>query len=490
MRSLLLALSSVVLLFTSAAQAPLESSPELKRIVGDIMVGGHAYDTLEQLTGKFGARLTGTRNYGRAAEWALQQFKSYGVDDAHLEYWTLAHGWKRGTASAVIVSPEVNGEQPRAIHIASAGWSSSTAQGGAEGEIYVPDAITPEALAAKAAEIKGKIILLDRRKLPHNSELDTLDEEQLSARLKLYGVLAILDRSHLANAVIATTDPAWHGDVLPTPYGYIGAEDFAAIDRALKMGPVRVRVDIQNTVSGPVQVPNIVAEIRGSSRPQEWVLLGAHFDSWDFATGAQDNGAGSAQVMEAARAIADEVPASGKRPARSIRFALFGGEEEGLLGSYAYVEQHRNELANCAVMLNTDNGAGLPNGWNVEGRKDIADALRPLSEHLLRGLNGAGIENKFDFETDHGPFALQGVPALNMWVDMSKYGEVHHLPGDTLEKVNRHNLEDGAALIAVTAYALADADKRLGPQLSHAEVEEMLKSDKVGDYLKQSGLWQ
>ncbi|GAC1655829.1 MAG: hypothetical protein NVS9B15_16740 [Acidobacteriaceae bacterium] len=478
-----------MLLFTSAAQPPLESSPELKQIVGTTMVDGHAYSTLEELTSRFGPRLTGSDNYNRAAQWALEQFKSYGVGDARFEYWTLPHSWKRGAASASVISPQVNGEQPHAVRIVAAGWSSNTAPGGAEGDVLLLDAITPEALQGKAAEIKGKIVLLGA-KLAHESELDTLNNEQLSARLKPYGALALLEPSGRANEVIGTGDPAWFADILPTPTANLGYEDTQAVLRALKHGAVRMRVEIENTIGGAVQVPNIVAEIRGASKPDEWVVLGAHFDSWDLATGAQDNGAGTAQVMEAARAIAAVVKGGKRRPARSVRFALFGGEEEGLLGSYAYVAQHKGELARCAAMLNTDNGAGLPNGWNVEGRKDVAAALKPLSETLFGSLNGSGIGNSVDFDTDDGPFMLEGVPVLNMWVDESKYGEVHHLVGDTFEKVNRHNLDDGAALIAVTAYALADAEKPLGPQLSHAQLEEMLKPGQLGEYLKRSGLWK
>src|SRR5947209_3598573 len=375
MRVLALALSTVVLLFTSAAQAPLDSQPELKQIAGDVLVNGHAYDTLEQLTEQFGPRLTGSENYNRAAQWALAQFRSYGVDDARLEYWTLAHGWKRGSAMAQVVSPAINGEQPHALHIVSAGWSSSTPRGGVEGDLYVLDAISPEALKAHAAELKGKVVLVSGVKPVHKSELDALDNEQLPARLQPYGVAALLDPAHAPNDVIGTGDPAWHADLLQTPTANLGYEDTQAILRAAKRGIVRLRVDIQNTVSGPVQVANIVAEVRGASKPQEWVLLGAHFDSWDLATGAQHNDPGTAEVVEPARAIADLAKA-GKRPARSVRFALFGGEEEGLLGSIAYVEQDKAELARCAAMPNTDNGAGMPNGWNAEGYKDVADGDR------------------------------------------------------------------------------------------------------------------
>jgi Zn-dependent M28 family amino/carboxypeptidase len=172
-----------------------------------------------------------------------------------------------------------------------------------------------------------------------------------------------------------------------------------------------------------------------------------------------------------------------------MRFVLFGGEEEGLLGSFAYVQQHAAELTNCVAMLNTDNGAGHPKGWNAEGRKDVAEALKPLSEALLGGMGGADIHSESDFDTDHGPFLTKGIPALNMWVDGSKYGEVHHTLADTMDKVNQHSLDDGAALIAVTGYALADADQPIAPHLDLNGVRELLKVDGLGEYLKAQGLW-
>ena len=170
-----------------------------------------------------------------------------------------------------------------------------------------------------------------------------------------------------------------------------------------------------------------------SEEPEEWILIGAHFDSWDFGTGAEDNGTGSVAVLEVARAIA----ALGKPPRRSIRFALWGGEEQGILGSYAYVQEHLSEMGKCVAVLNTDNGPGHPKGWKVEGRKDLKAALQPLSDSLLKDLGAADISMEFTYDTDHGPFVLQGVPALDQEVDDILYGELHHKPADTYDKVDK-----------------------------------------------------
>jgi Zn-dependent M28 family amino/carboxypeptidase len=230
----------------------------------------------------------------------------------------------------------------------------------------------------------------------------------------------------------------------------------------------------------------VVAEIRGSENPDEWILIGAHLDSWDFGTGAQDNGTGTVSVLEVARALMT----LGKAPRRSVRFALWGGEEQGLLGSYAYAQAHKSEMNNCVAVLNTDNGAGHPKGWKVEGRKDLKAAMQPWSEGLLKDLSGGDLSLEMTFDTDHGPFLLQGVPALDLWVDMSKYMEVHHKSSDTIDKVDMLDFKAGEAIVAVTAYAVAQSAKPIAPHIDHKAVGEILKDAKLDELLEHVGIWK
>src|SRR5205085_2491906 len=143
------------------------------------------------------------------------------------------------------------------------------------------------------------------------------------------------------------------------PYALLGKEDALWLARQAAKGPVTLELVLEAKLLGPVQVANVVGEIKGREKPGEWILVGAHLDSWDYATGAQDNGSGVVQVIDAARAIR----AAGRAPKRSIRFVLWGGEEQGMLGSDAYVKAHAAELGSCLAVLNTDNGAGHPDGW-------------------------------------------------------------------------------------------------------------------------------
>jgi carboxypeptidase Q len=235
-----------------------------------------------------------------------------------------------------------------------------------------------------------------------------------------------------------------------------------------------------------VPVNNVIAEIKGSEKPDEWILIGAHLDSWDYGTGAQDNGAGSASVLEVARAISS----LGKAPRRSIRFALWGGEEEGLLGSFAYTQAHLNEMAKCIAVLNNDNGAGHPKGWKVEGRKDVKEAMQPMSDSMLKDLSGGGLSMEVTYDTDHGPFMLQGIPVLDLWVDMTHYFEIHHKSSDTYDKVDPIDYKAGSAIVAVTAWAIADNPKAIAPHVDHRAVAEILKKAELDQLLASIGQWK
>ena len=176
-------------------------------------------------------------------------------------------------------------------------------------------------------------------------------------------------------------------------------------------------------------------------------------------------------------------------PRRSIRFALWGGEEQGLLGSEAYVRAHASELKSCVAALNTDNGAGHPKGWKYEGREDVKAGLEPLGE-LLSGLGGEQFSEETTFDTDHGHFMIAGVPALDMLVEMEHYEEVHHKASDTLDKVDEHDLAAGAALLAVTAYAIAEQPEPIAPHIDHKAVADILKKAGLDGFLTSVGVWK
>jgi len=471
-------------LLSASLRAQTLSAPEAQVIAGRVFAGGHGMQYLTDLTDTFGPRLTGSANYNDAVKWAVEQFRVMGIQDVRLEPVHLEHTWTRGQGRGRILTPE-----RKPLHIEALGWSPGTPPGGVQGAIYGLDDISPEHITTHAGEIRDRVILLNTTKIlagaKENSYRPYVDLFKVPERLQRAGAKGVLLAGSRQSQVLGTSSLHWDTSIAALPIAYIGMEDGEYIFRKAKTGPVTVDYSYTAEVGGPATANSVVAEIKGSEKPDEWILLGAHLDSWDLATGAQDNGAGSAQVLEAARILSS----LGTRPRRSIRFALWAGEEEGLLGSRAYVKRHAAELATCVAVLNTDNGAGEVQGWKTEGRADLEKALQPFMDTYLTPLGAGKVSKELTFDTDHGPFLLAGVPALDMLVDMKAYMEIHHTAGDTLDKVKPQNLNIGTAVLAITANHLANADPPLGPHLGRAAVETILKTKDVDALAKSIGDW-
>jgi carboxypeptidase Q len=478
-RFILLVCAISLLVVSSVAQSPKDLTQTRDQITASIL-NGPSMDTLWMLSDGFGGRLSGSPAYQRSAEWAAGKFRSYGIQNVRLEPFNIPNGWERGPVTGEMIAP-----LRRPLHVESFGWSPSTPSGGVQGDVVQISDVSPDALKAAAAQIKDHIVLIDTAKLYADGYRKAA--KLLNAAYPVFkdeGALAVLSPDREINNVLNAHSAGWRAVLSPLPLVQIGMEDAKLIARALQAGNVRVKLEVQNKTTGSIPVNNVIAEIRGSEHPDEWILLGAHLDSWDYGTGAQDNGSGSAMVLEAARVLA----AMGQ-PRRSIRFALWGGEEEGVLGSYAYTQQHTAELEKCIAVLNTDNGAGHPKGWKVEGRKDLADAMAPISQSL-KGLDGDDLSQDVTYDTDHGPFMLYGIPALDLEVDMTHYMEVHHKSSDTFDKVDPLFFKADAAILTITAYDIVQNPQPLAPHIDHAAVGEILKKAKLDELLQEVGVWK
>src|SRR5277367_1606794 len=312
----------------------------VQQLIGDSILNGKAYEYDRQLADMIGPRLTGSSNYMRAAEWTEQQFRTLGLANVHTEEWTIPATWEpRVPATGKIVEPVEH-----QLHIYSAGWSPSTPVKGVAGEvIYVPS-LLPDALNAEKAQLTGKIAFLDSS----SYGLTPVPYKVLSGleQLRSISPLAILTTG-IANGGEAKGVHALNGRIASVPEAQIGLEDSLLIKRLLQHGPVTVQFSFANTIRNDVKIPNVIAEIPGSELPDEVVVVGAHLDSWQPGTGAQDNGTGVATVLEAARAII----ALNRAPRRTIRFVLFGGEEQADLGSTAYVREHIGDLPMIDAIL-------------------------------------------------------------------------------------------------------------------------------------------
>ena len=445
----------ILLLAVAAVHTAAAAAPQLAvTIVRERRTLGY----VRELTA-LGPRLSGTPGLERAAAWAVQQFRAAGVDTATLDPFTIPDGWQREQASGRIVAPV---DQP--LHLAALGWTPSTPDGGVAGEVVTIDRLTPAQLAASPARVAGRIVLVRDDEGAGSAAAVAQRHRALDLALRDAGALAILSADPDGERLLSARDRAAGAAMGVLPAAQITAADAQTIRRLLGQGVVRAAIELRNqAVAGPVRVSNVVAEIRGRERPDEWVIAGAHLDSWDVGPAAQDNATGAAMILDAARAIA----ALGERPRRSIRFALWGGEEEGQLGSTAYAQAHAAELDDCVAMLNSDAGTGRLIGWTTPDRPDVAAAVRPLLQPLQHAVGRLAFDTstRYAFQSDGAAFIRAGVPTLDLNADDSHYEEIHHKTTDTLERVDAEQLTAGAAAVAATAYAIADAPRRIAPRL-------------------------
>jgi Zn-dependent M28 family amino/carboxypeptidase len=224
----------------------------------------------------------------------------------------------------------------------------------------------------------------------------------------------------------------------------------------------KVEVEIENKfIPGPITVYNTIGEVRGSEKPDEFVVVGAHLDSWELASGTTDNGTGSCIVLESARTIAAMAKA-GNGPRRTIRFCLFTGEEQGLYGSKRYVEKHKDELPKHSAAIVHDTGTGKVLGFGVLGRDNCKKILDPELESLKgvegwKGLTMGGLRGG----TDHWSYHTVGVPGFACTQDPDEYRLTHHTQSDTFDKAKESNLIQGAQVMSVTAMRIANLPELL-----------------------------
>ncbi len=454
---LILALAPISVLHGHSGHA--ETARELGR---SIINGGQSLKYATELT-NMGPRVTGSMPYQRAAAWCADRFRDMGITRTALEPFAIERGWERVSARARIVEPE-----SRALHVASLGWTPSTPEGGLDAEVIALESFSIAAIAANKS-LRGRIALLPDGDPPGDPDAAA---RALGEALRAAGALAILAPDNDPDNELVARGFGFGTVVGRLPAAQIGRDDGETIRRQLKRQPVRVSLELINRVTeGAVTVNNVLADIPGSERPDEWIIVGAHLDSWDFGTGAQDNATGVAMVLEAARAIA----ALEDRPRRSIRFALWGGEEQGQLGSTAYVRAHAGELDRVVALLNADAGTGRMIGWTAPGRDDMVRAVRTLAGSVLDEIGAGTFDEslRYAFQSDGAPFVLAGIPTLDLNADDTTYEDIHHKATDTIERVDARQLAVGAAAIAATAYAIADAPLRIAPRLDRRAVDQM-----------------
>ena len=494
--ALVLATSAIAACANPARQAPAPAAPPapgdtisvaqhsvavpadaatLRRIVDEGTARSHVAQDFEYLTDVIGPRLTGSAAARHANDWTAQKFREYGMDSTWLEPWTFGIGWSRGALTARLIQP-----QQRELIGYSWAWAPGT-NGPLAGDVIYLDARTERAFRDRfAGKLRGAWVMLGPAANIRNPDgpplsaadsihLDSiaraqfqLTEEERTFVGRRAGLLAaegvagvIRDGAKEFGLLTMSGSPL---AVQPYPYIVLPNGDYAQLQRLAQAGQrVRLEADIHNAFTrDTVPTFNTVAEIRGTEHPEQVVLLGAHLDSWDLGTGATDNAAGSIAVLEAARIL----KAAGVRPARTIRFALFTGEEQGLLGSREYARAHARELAAYQAVLVLDNGTGRITGMALQGRNELRDLWRAMLAPV-KELGPFGVRPGNKGGTDHLSFIPYGVPGFNYDQLTRGYNHTHHSQVDIFDHAVPADIAQAATVMAVNAWQLANLPELL-----------------------------
>ena len=435
---------------------------------------------LHELCDGIGGRPTGSPACERAIAWAAAKFRAAGADSVTLETFPVPKSWVPEAAEGECVAPE-----RFALRIAAAPYSGSTS-GTVEARVVDAGEGTPEAFAKLGAAARGAIALVGSREM---KTLDDLFAEYMKSgpmveAARNAGVAALLLQSTRPHGLLYRHPLANANEAITVPAAMISREQAGRLGRLAAHGEVRVRLRLANKTGGAFESRNVVAEIRGRERPDEIVLLGAHLDSWDLGTGAEDNGANSAMVIEAARAI----QALAVKPRRTIRFVLFTGEEQGMWGSAGYVHRHASEMDKHNAVVVFDMGTGRTSGFFLNGREELRRPLEKAlagvagleaGEHLIDGIDG----------TDNFDFLLSGVPNLVANQDAAPYLPPYHAESDTVDRVNARELRANTALASSLTWWLADTPERFGRRLTREEVKKLLTETKLDAQMKAFAQW-
>lgn len=461
------------------------TKPALTRIAGEGLMDSHAFQYLTELSDDIGARVTSSPAAQKATDWGVAKMKNIGLQNVHTEKWTLWKGWTRGTAQAELLAPNRH-----TLTIDAMGWTGSTPQGGAEGEVVTANIFDLDNELKNLARFRGKIVMMKPEGDPKKSFwLIFAQFGDFIKALQKAGAVAVIggqggfkaEGIHLTHTGIL----GFAAD-FSLPVVDMTNEDQSQIERFLAAGKtVRVHINVQNKfTAGPVESANVIGEISGRERPDEIVVVGAHLDSWDLSEGTTDNGTGSSSVLAAAEAILK----SGQRPRRTIRFILFTGEEQGLLGSLAYVKRHAGEMKNHLGAIVLDTGQGPVKEFQLGGRDDLLPAFQAFA-NSLSDLREIKVNDKLEFGTDTGPFILAGLPGINLDQDSPDYKYTNHSAADTLEEVKPDVLAQNATVMALTAFWLADRPERFATPWPAERTAKMLRQKGNYEMLKAFNLW-
>jgi len=453
------------------------------KINTEVQQHSKAYQTLKYETETIGHRLTGSENGAKAEQYAYDLLKSYGCEVKFQPF--EVESWSRKTLNVSIGHDQNSLEKVKAVTLAHAPVNSDVtgtivdAGNGLEAD-YQSD---PD-------KYKGKIALIYLGVLPGSaSGTKSLHRSEKTAIATKYGATGVIIINTVKNGVLLTGTASVTGKLIPIPAVCIGLEDGMALKEKLK-GQAQIAHLSMTNFSGTIKARNVVATFKGTDWPKDKIVVGGHLDSWDLATGAIDNGIGSFAVIDMARTFKK----LGLKTKRTVEFVLFMGEEQGLLGSKAYVEQAKKDskLDQVKFMLNYDM-TNDPKGFSTS-RIEMKDLFNSWGADIVK--IDSGFKNQFSagagLHSDHQPFMLEGIPTGGGAGGKlpNNSGPYYHSDGDGFKLVDEQGLKNTVRYSAMLTYALANTAKIPVGVQSEEELKAFLEKQNLKEPLTIAGEWR
>ena len=438
-------LSALVLPLPASAQTNIAQTygATAERLIRAALVDSAAYRRLGEMVDRFGHRLSGSASLEQAIDWIIVEMKKDGLQNVRGEP-VLVPRWVRGRESVELIAPRID-----TLSMLGLGGSIGTPAQGIEGEVMVVSSF--DELTRRAPEAHGKIVLFD---VPFTGYGETVQYRSNGAiAAARAGAIASLIRSVSSYSIKNPHTGAMRYDssVTKIPAAALSVEDAMMVHRMIDRGEkVRVRIKMEARTLPDAPSRNVMGEVVGREKPDEVVVLGGHIDSWDVGQGAMDDGGGVVAAWEAVRLINK----LGLKPRRTIRAVGWTNEENGSRGGNAYRDAHRNEVDKHVLAIESDGGVFKPQGFGFTGSDEAFAIVQEVGKLLDR--IGSGQITRGGGGADIGPIMQLGVPGMGLNVDGTRYFWFHHSEGDTLDKLDPHEVALCVATMAVMAYVIAD----------------------------------
>ncbi|HEX4580786.1 MAG TPA: M20/M25/M40 family metallo-hydrolase [Acidobacteriaceae bacterium] len=445
---------------SSGAWTPAQIA-NMERLRDAALTDPYALTELRHLTDNIGPRLAGSPQAQHAVEWVASEMRALGAT-VTIEKTTVPH-WVRGEETAELTAwPGMTPKTTQKIVLTALGGSIATPKDGVDAPVVVVDSFAALKILPKDA-VKGKILLFNE---PFDKELaaqghgDAAYGEAVvyrgaapSIAASLGAVATLVRSAGGADYRMPHTGMTYYSPGLPKiPAAAVTAEDADLLKNLTAQGEVQMHLTLTPETLAPVETANVIADWKGTEHPEQVVIVSGHLDSWDLATGAIDDGAGIVVSMQAIHLLEK----LGIHPQRTVRFVAWMDEEQGSYGAQTYAKDYAGDLQNHVGAIESDLGAGHPTGIYFQGGAALDEWLKPLSR-VLAPIGAPLLERSAETGEDINSVTEKRVPGFAPIQDSRYYFNYHHTAADTFDKVNPRELGENAAVMAVTAYALADA---------------------------------